>query len=76
MIEGEERIGISNKDECKIIDEYDELEDFANVAGSFDLITLKKNYFAIFYPQDAHLPCLKIAKEANKVKKIVFKVPV
>ena len=40
---------------------------------SSDLITLKKGMFAIFFPDDIHLPEIKSGK-ISKVKKVVVKV--
>lgn len=38
-------------------------------------LTLGDGYFAIYWPQDGHMPCL-VLKEAEKVKKIVIKVEI
>jgi hypothetical protein len=43
--------------------------------GPFDLLTLRKGYFALFYPQDGHIPGLKINAKTERVKKIVFITP-
>jgi YhcH/YjgK/YiaL family protein len=75
ILEGVEQIGICNKNECKIIEAYNKENDFEKLDGLFDLITLRKGYFAIFYPQDGHAPGLKINNVRDKIKKIVFKIP-
>lgn len=36
-------------------------------------LVLGDGYFAIYYPQDGHMPCLKVG-EIEKVKKLVVKV--
>lgn len=38
-----------------------------------DFITMRENDFAIFYPQDLHMPCIMI-KHPEYVKKVVVKV--
>ena len=38
-------------------------------------LTLGYGYFAIYWPQDGHLPCL-LLEELNSVKKIVIKVEI
>ena len=38
-------------------------------------LTLGDGYFAIYYPHDGHMPCLK-ADEVEKVKKVVVKVEI
>ena len=76
VIEGEEQIGICNKTNCIVLEEYDKEKDLEKLEGKIDFITLKKNFFAIFYPQDGHVPGLRIeGSNENKIKKVVFKVP-
>ena len=75
IIDGVEQIGICDKNECKIIGEYDKDKDLEKLEGRTDLITLKKGYFVIFFPQDGHAPGIKMGKGGNRVKKAVFKVP-
>lgn len=36
-------------------------------------IIIGKGYFAVFYPQDGHMPCMSVEK-SNKSKKIVIKI--
>ena len=43
IIEGIEQIGICNKDECRIIEEYNQEKDLEKLEGKVDLITLKKD---------------------------------
>jgi len=74
-IEGVEQIGICPKNEAEIITAYDQEKDYEKLACKVDLLTLKRGFFAIFFPQDGHAPGLKINNETGKVKKIVFKVP-
>lgn len=76
IAEGAEQIGICPKKDTEIIAAYDQEKDYEKLSGIIDLLTLKKGYFAIFYPQDGHAPGLKINGKAGRVKKIVFKVPV
>lgn len=73
---GIEQIGICNKNECKIIEEYNDEKDLEKLEGKIDIITLRSGYFIIFFPQDGHVPGLKIGNTEDRVKKIVFKVPV
>lgn len=75
VIDGAEQIGICDKNECKIIEEYDKEKDLEKLEGRTDLITLRKGYFVIFFPQDGHAPGLKVGNSENRVKKAVFKVP-
>jgi biofilm protein TabA len=76
VLDGIEQVGICNKNECKIIEEYNEEKDLEKLEGKTDLITLKNGCFAIFFPQDGHVPGLIIGDKENRVKKAVFKIPV
>jgi YhcH/YjgK/YiaL family protein len=75
VLEGMEQIGICNKDGAKIIEAYDKENDLEKLDGQLDFIMLKRDYFAIFFPHDGHAPGLKVSNKADKVKKIVFKIP-
>ncbi|MDD3051978.1 MAG: YhcH/YjgK/YiaL family protein [Candidatus Cloacimonetes bacterium] len=75
LAEGVELIGVVSREDCEIISPYDEARDFEKLSGNPEFITLKKGLFAVFFPQDGHMPCVK-KEESCRVKKIVFKVPV
>jgi biofilm protein TabA len=72
---GAEQLGVCNRQECKVSQKYDEQKDFEKVNGEMDLITLRPGFFAIFFPQDAHMPGLKTGRKKQRISKIVFKVP-
>ncbi|MDD5674587.1 MAG: YhcH/YjgK/YiaL family protein [Chitinivibrionales bacterium] len=76
VIEGIEHIGICPKKECTIKEAYNREKDLEKLVGDVDLITLRPGYFAVFFPQDGHMPGLKIGNKENRVKKLVLKVPV
>jgi biofilm protein TabA len=83
IAQGEELMGYVNKDYMKILEEYNEENDFMlwqekdkgtsieNINVNF--IHFKENNFMIFGPEDVHMPGLVI-NEPKKVKKIVVKV--
>ena len=77
IIDGEEKIGVTDLSNCKTCIEYDEERDleFYKINTKEEFIELKDNYFVIFYPHDAHKPSISIAKP-NKVKKVVVKVAI
>ena len=52
---------------------YDGTKDVAFFLGAGDWLTLTPGRFAIFFPQDVHLPCIQ-ANAAQRVRKIVVKV--
>lgn len=73
MIEGTEQIGITTLKDQKSTKEYDHENDYMLFDESFDQITFKKGMFAVFFPDDLHLPGLDAGMN-SKVKKIVVKV--
>jgi biofilm protein TabA len=73
--EGIENIGYCNKDNCMTIEKYIEEKDLEKLDGICNWITLKKGFFGIFFPQDAHMPGVTIDNRMQTVKKIVFKIP-
>ena len=77
IINGEEKIGVTNYKNCLIAEQYNEEKDieFLNYSGDELYITMKKNEFIILHPQDAHKPSISIGK-TQKVKKIVVKVAI
>lgn len=75
MIKGTERIGVCVKSSCRELP-YDAEKEFQKLEGEVSFITLKAGDFAVFFPQDGHMPQIQIGSGPEKVKKIVFKVPV
>jgi YhcH/YjgK/YiaL family protein len=55
---------------------YDAEKDFLKLEGSTDRLTLKPGSFAVFFPDDGHMPMLQLEEIPVQVKKVVFKVPV
>jgi biofilm protein TabA len=75
LIAGTEKIGFCPLDRCTTKEPYNKEKDFETVEGAPDFITLKPGYFALFFPNDAHMPGVLPDKLATRVKKIVIKVP-
>jgi biofilm protein TabA len=73
IVTGEERVGVAGIAAMRLETPYDEMKDVAFFQGEGDWITLTPGRFAIFFPQDVHLPCIQ-ANAAQKVRKIVVKV--
>ena len=77
ILEGEEIIEVDNIKNLNVNFEYDENMDLikydeSNFSSS---IKLQKGDMAIFFPDDAHMPCVKI-NESTKVIKTVVKVAI
>lgn len=76
IAEGIEQIGITTFYNQKPVKLYDNEGDYMLFKEPYDLITLKKDMFAIFYPDDIHIPGLLANKQPSKVKKVVIKVKI
>lgn len=74
MVDGEENIGWANFNECNITEDFKEGSDIAFMdAPNGQLFALRKGYFMVFFPEDAHAPCRK-SENADFAHKLVFKV--
>jgi YhcH/YjgK/YiaL family protein len=75
VVSGVEEIGYCNRLLCDVREDYNEQTDVEKLSGEMAFFTLRNNGFAVFFPQDAHMPGLKSKGHMNRTKKIVFKVP-
>ena len=74
IITGQELIGIARLDDQEVLEPYDQGRDIAfyNIHdGAYRLAD--SSVFFIFFPDDAHQPCVKV-DQTSPVKKIVFKI--
>lgn len=56
---------------------YDILKDiifYENSAISHSHVHVKEGYFVMFFPHDAHMPCLMVDKKEKNIKKVVVKI--
>lgn len=74
IVEGDENIGWAPKDRMAV-KEYIKEKDKIELTGTGEMYPLHKGDFAIFYPNDAHMPCIAY-EEPMKIKKIIVKIPV
>lgn len=72
IVAGEERMGWSPLE--GLTGTFDEGKDLGFYDGPFDMVSVKAGMFAVFYPHDAHAPCLDPASGFCRVRKIVMKV--
>ncbi|MBU0674767.1 MAG: YhcH/YjgK/YiaL family protein [Proteobacteria bacterium] len=75
MLEGSERIGICLADQCTRLT-YNDAKDFQTLQGDLEFFTLRQGGFAVFFPQDGHMPQLQAGGTPEMVYKLVIKVPV
>lgn len=77
LLKGEERVACLPVEKLKETTPYSEEKDAAFFTASVQPIemTLGGGYFAIFFPQDGHMPQLSV-DEPKMVKKVVVKVEI
>jgi len=73
VVSGKEKIGYASIDEMKMIGEYNQDKDVLFLQGEGDLLLVNEGAFALFAPQDAHMPGIKV-NNGEHVKKIVVKI--
>jgi len=77
LLKGEERVACLPVEKLKETKPYSEEKDAAFFTASIQPIemTLGDGFFAIFFPQDGHMPQLSV-DEPKMVKKVVVKVEI
>jgi len=78
MVKGEEYMDVSDLKSLEIINNYDKKTDFIKYQGKEERISkllIEEKSLAIFYPSDAHQPCIKV-NTSDLIYKAVIKIPV
>ncbi len=75
VISGKELMGHTTLYQQKESKAYDEKDDYALYNEQLSFIEVKSGEFTVFFPQDIHMPCIKV-KEEEQVKKVVIKIKV
>jgi len=75
VIEGEELMGYAPLGNQQILEAYKEENDIIFYKGEKVFIKVSKGMFAIFFPEDVHMPGISVDKKSS-VKKLVIKVRV
>ena len=73
MISGEEKMGYVPLNGQQILEPYKEENDIIFFAGEKSFTKVSSGMFAIFFPEDVHMPGI-MTKESSPVKKLVIKV--
>ena len=76
IVSGKERHGFAHISLLKQRVDYDEEKDLVVYDGHGSNIILEKNFFAIYYPEDGHMPNLNPGNNPEKMIKVVVKIPV
>ncbi len=72
IVKGTEFIGIAPFTNQTLLEE-NEKEDYAFYDGESSLIKIEEKQFFLFFPEDLHMPCIRIGNSA-KVRKVVVKI--
>lgn len=75
VVKGCELIGYAPLGNQEIIDKYNEDNDIIFYKAECSFIKLDEEMFAIFFPDDVHLPGIRV-NEKSFVKKVVIKVKI
>jgi YhcH/YjgK/YiaL family protein len=75
LVSGEELIGVAPLLDQNPEEEYNEKKDIIFFEGESSLIKLEAGMFAIFFPDDLHMPGVRV-DQTVRVKKVVIKVRV
>lgn len=78
MVKGDEIMDVTHIDNLKIVKKYDDKTDFIKYENKSDNISsllIREKELAIFYPTDAHQPCIKV-DDSKLIYKAVIKIPV
>ena len=76
IVAGGEKMGWANVASLVPTTTFDVAKDVGFYSGTGDLVTVRAGMFAMFFPHDAHMPCLHADGAASAVRKIVMKVAV
>jgi YhcH/YjgK/YiaL family protein len=74
MVSGSERMGFANLRTMQL-GEYNPEKDFQALTGSGNFVDVFHGSFAIFFPEDAHMPTLAVGAP-EQVRKVVMKVKI
>ncbi len=72
-LSGEELIGYAPRGSLTPASEYDAARDIQYFKGRGLMLDCTKGMFALFFPEDAHQPCVA-PRQPSKVRKVVVKI--
>jgi len=78
MVKGQEFMDVCPIEDLTLLEPYHEENDFIKYKvthENFSSLCIKEGHLAIFYPQDAHQPCIQ-KKSSELVFKAVVKIPI
>ena len=75
VAKGKELMGYTPLGDQKVVDEYNEQNDITFFSGEKSFVKVDEGMFAIFFPEDVHMPGIKVG-EKSYVKKVVVKIKI
>lgn len=75
IVEGTEVMGYAPLSALSTVVPYSPETDAEMLAGKGDFITVRAGFFVVFYPEDAHMPCLDCG-QSKPLRKVVIKMTV
>jgi YhcH/YjgK/YiaL family protein len=75
VISGQEQMGYAPLNQMEVKEAYRSEKDIVILKGTGDYVTATPNTFLVFFPHDAHQPCVSVGSGC-KVKKVVVKVKI
>ena len=76
LLDGHEWIGYAPLKGQKITTAYNEETDFLFYSGDSSFFRFEKGMFAIFFPDDLHMPGIGLNNHFSAVKKVVIKIKI
>ena len=76
VADGVEQMGYANIKMLTVKKSYDEGDDYELYDGAGSLVTVPAGSFAIFFPEDGHIPGVAMDDKPAAVRKVVVKVAV
>jgi YhcH/YjgK/YiaL family protein len=73
MLVGEEYVGLNFLHKQEPSKGYSDTDDYALYADSCSMVKLEAEHFAIFFPEDLHMPGVHTGKP-EKIRKVIIKV--
>lgn len=76
LLKGKEYINITDTSNLKEVTKYSKERDiaFGKFENKSDEVLMEEGKIAVFYPSDAHQPCLKHFDNDQNIRKIVLKI--
>ncbi|MCL2831782.1 MAG: YhcH/YjgK/YiaL family protein [Treponema sp.] len=75
IISGRERQNFANCGDLRLTVPYNEEKDLTVYEGAGSSLVLNSGFFAVYFPDDVHMPNLQAAGAPEKTIKAVFKIP-